>query len=253
MKNIDIRTWITRILTLIVILVCAFLLYNTNIKSKQEQLAEIKQFESNLEVKKNTDKSTVDLAELELNMVGVLYVPSIDLTIPIYDETSEDALRKGVGIIEGTGTLTPQPHQNTILTSHNGDNMKDLFINLQKVKENDEFYIKDQENNITKFQVKNIQVVEPVDEDRHWIKDNTPKVTLRTCTPTGINSHRLLVTGDQVEYDGNGIPKGKLTLSMYEIQLIILLLIAIIIFLFTFRRTNNEEEDEYDEYFDWYE
>ena len=97
--------------------------------------------------------------------------------------------------------------------------MKDLFINLQKVKENDEFYIKDQENNITKFQVKNIQVVEPVDEDRHWIKDNTPKVTLRTCTPTGINTHRLLVTGDQVEYDGTGIPKGKLTLSMYEIQL----------------------------------
>lgn len=251
MKNKS-KISISRLLFIIVIIACSFFLYNTKIRSRSESLEKISKFESNLNIEKNKDKSTVDLSELDLNMVGVLYVPKIDLTIPIYDSTDEEALSKGVGIIEGTGTLQPKLGGNTILTSHNGDSSRDLFINLNKLKENDEFYTKDTKNKIRKYKVDNIQTVLPVDEDKHWIKDSNPRITLRTCTPVGINSHRLLVSGYEVEYDGSGIPSGKLTFSSFEIGIIAIGGLSLLLLLLSFKRDKNEVEDDdfdWDEYF----
>lgn len=248
MKKI-IRNNFSRILYIIVIIACVYFLYNTKVKSKIESSKEIEKFEQNLEIKDNKDKSVVDLSELDLNMVGVLYVPKIDLTIPVYDSTSEEALSKGVGIIEGTGDLLSE-NTNTVLTSHNGDSKRELFINLDKLKVGDTFYTKNEKNVISKYEVDSIKTVLPTEEENYWIKDGNTRVTLRTCTPAGINSHRLLVSGINVEYNSNIIPKGKLTLSNFELSLVVIGSLSIILLLLSFIR-HRDKKDEYYEEFDW--
>lgn len=240
---------ISRLLFITIILTCIYFLYNTKVKSRLEIEKEVNQFENKLNIEEKEDSSTINLSELDLNMVGVLYVPKINLTIPVYDSTKEAALTKGVGIIEGTGNLQTEIRQNTVLTSHNGDNVRDLFINLGKMKNEDEFYTKDKKGIIRKYIVDNIQVVEPVDEGKHWIIDDKPRLTLRTCTPTGINSHRLLVSGVEVEYNNNVIPKGKMTFSSFEMGLIALGTLSLVLLIFTFRK--DKENSEYETNFDW--
>ncbi|WP_297376468.1 class C sortase [uncultured Helcococcus sp.] len=163
-------------------------------------------------------KNTTDISELLLNMEGVLLIPSVDIKVPVFTGTSEAAISTGAGIIEGSGSLEDKENVNVIVTSHNGSNNSTLFINLDKLDNGDIFYIKTKEG-VEKYEVFDTKTVSPINELEHFIEPQKGEkyITLRTCTPVYINSHRLLVTGKQLPYDMNEtIPSQKLVFSSFE-------------------------------------
>lgn len=244
MKKIAIP--LARIILISIILFTGYTLYQTKVVEVNKQQEQIDIFEKRINLK---DKTPNNLQE---KMQGILYIPDINLNIAIYGGTSEEEIRNGVGILKNTGTLNPTPNQNVVLTSHNGDSKRDLFINLEKLTTTQYFYTKDKANNIVKYKIVEKQVVEPKDllntlEER---TTKTPQMTLVTCTPLGINSHRLFIRGEQVEYNPTlqPIPKGKPTLSKFEKQMLVRAGIAFIMLLFTIdikkKKGDNKSNEE---------
>lgn len=229
MKKITIP--LARIILISIILFTGYTLYQTKIVEVNKQQEQIDIFEKRINLKDTTPNT------LQEKMQGILYIPDINLNIAIYKGTSEEEIRNGVGILENTGALNPTNNQNVVLTSHNGDSKRDLFINLEQLSTNQYFYTKDKNNTIIKYKIVEKQVVEPKDllktlEER---KNEKAQMTLVTCTPLGINSHRLFIRGEQVEYNPTlqPIPKGKPTLSKFEKQMLVRAGIAFIMLLFT--------------------
>lgn len=259
-----VRIWIGRIILLAVCLYSGFIIYNTKIKSVRIQEENQKQLESIIASKNmagqdededsQENSSSLSVAESQLNLIGMLRVPKISLNIAIYDSTEEDALRAGTGLLEGTGALPPKENQNIIITTHNGDDKQDLFMNLNKLELGDEFHIKDTSGQDNSYKVSNIQTVEPTEIFKSLKTKKTPQVTLLTCTPTGINSHRLLVTGELVnEQNGpvitstqtteeKGIMSG-ITFSTYEIIVIVIGAISFVLLILSFLNRKEEMED----------
>lgn len=227
MKKIAIP--LARIILISIILFTGYTLYQTKVVEVNKQQEQIDIFEKRIKLK---DKTPNNLQE---KMQGILYIPDINLNIAIYEGTSEEEIRNGVGILKGT--LNPTNNQNVVLTSHNGDSKRDLFINLEKLTTTHYFYTKDKNNKIAKYKIVEKQVVEPKDLLNTLAERTakTPQMTLVTCTPLGINSHRLFIRGEQVEYNPTlqPIPKGKPTLSKFEKQMLVRAGIAFIMLLFT--------------------
>ena len=110
--------------------------------------------------------------------IGYIQIPSLDLSLPIYAGTSESVLQKGVGHMEGTSLPIGGESTHCILTAHTGLNTKETLA----------------------YKVDAIQVIEPTDFSQLVIVPKEDYVTLLTCTPYMVNSHRLLVRGVRTEY-----------------------------------------------------
>ena len=151
------------------------------------------------------------------------------MKLSIYDNTSETALTNGAGIISNSGSLFKDDGTNTIITSHNGANFSDLFMNISKLQKDDTFYIKNDKGEVLEYKVFDIKTVDPQGEldtflvapsDKDWF-------TLRTCTPTG--AHRVHVTGEFTKYiEEDEIPESEFTLSRYEMSMIGLFMVSFI-------------------------
>ena len=126
-----------KIIYILVLLVCCYFGYQTRIASVVAQNNYISEFEKNLEIEKEEGKPF----SVSLKTIGVLYVPDIKLTLAVFNNAGEAAISHGCGLIQGTGTLENN-HDNSVVTSHNGDPSSDLFINLPKIKVGNKFYIK---------------------------------------------------------------------------------------------------------------
>ncbi|HAP8875760.1 TPA: class C sortase, partial [Enterococcus faecium] len=144
--------------------------------------------------------SSLDVAKIELgDPVGVLTIPSISLKLPIYDGTSDKILENGVGITEGTGDITGGNGKNPLIAGHSGLYKDNLFDDLPSVKKGEKFYIKvDGEQHA--YQIDRIEEVQKDELQRNFVtylepNPNEDRVTLMTCTPKGINTHRFLVYG----------------------------------------------------------
>ena len=181
-----------------------------------------------------TVKKKGDIADSVLEMQGVLYIPNIDVKLPVYTDTSEHALSRGVGIIKGSGRLIPEPNKIPILTSHNGSNTSRLLVNLEKVKEGDFFYSKAEDGIVRKYEVVDIREIEPINEldNMYRPEDSNNYLAIRTCTPINVNSHRLIVTGKEVEFDY--MPEPDLVFSQYEIVMFSISVIAVILLISSF-------------------
>jgi sortase A len=192
---------------ILIILVATYPLVETFIISKSEQNQEIKLFEERWEDFGYTEEEINELIKKEepgnysvslgkVNIVGILQIPKIGLKIPIYDNSSPRAIENGAGIIEGTGDLFSKGKVNPILTAHNGMVNKNLFMNLPKMEIGDQFFVK---TALTTSQYKVVAVETKLPEyEVEYLMENfndNTYMTLRTCVPTGINSHRLLVIG----------------------------------------------------------
>ena len=216
-----------------------FTLYSIRVIEISKQDAFVESFENSISFAgaEGTEKSTgaFSVEKSQLNMVGVLYVPKIDLRIAIFEGGSETVLSEGSGLI--MGDLVDGNH--SIVTSHNGDSVKDLFANIPKLENGDNFYIQNTSGVINEYQVMDTREVTP---DRELDKIYYPNqgdpmvVALRTCTPIGINSHRFLASGEFVgTIEKEDIPEGNFTLSLYEIMLISVSILAIIFIINWFR------------------
>ncbi len=134
-------------------------------------------------------------------IIGYLTVPIIDVNLPIYYGTSNEVLEKGVGYIEETSFPLGGEGTHSVLTGHRGLPSAELFTRMGEVKERDTFYLHVLDE-VLAYEVDQILVVDPKDTSELDIVEGKDYVTLVTCTPYSINTHRLLVRGHRIEYTG---------------------------------------------------
>ncbi|WP_314685812.1 class C sortase [uncultured Bifidobacterium sp.] len=130
-------------------------------------------------------------------LMGRLQIPSIDVDLPIYHGTSDDTLLQGVGHLEGTSLPVGGSGQHAVLTGHRGLASATMFTHLDKVRTGDEFTVSTFGRVLT-YKVVRIQVVDPDETRSLQPVAGEDLVTLVTCTPLGINSQRIFVTGERV-------------------------------------------------------
>ena len=133
----------------------------------------------------------------DVGLMGRLQVPIADIDLPIYHGTSDATLEIGVGHLEGTSLPVGGESTHSVLTAHRGLASSTLFSNLDVVKEGDLFAI-EVFGEVLTYQVVETQVVSPDDTQTLLPQYGRDLVTLVTCTPLGINSHRILVTGERI-------------------------------------------------------
>lgn len=131
-------------------------------------------------------------------IMGYLTIPKLDVELPIYHGTEEAVLQKAVGHLEGTGLPIGGIGNHSVLSAHRGLPRAKLFTDLDKMEMGDCFTITVLDRQLT-YQVDQILVVEPREVDALYPVAGMDYCTLITCTPYGINSHRLLVRGIRVE------------------------------------------------------
>ena len=136
----------------------------------------------------------------EDGIMGYIQIPKISVDLPIYHGTSEEVLEKGVGHIQNTSVPIGGNSTHSVLTGHTGLPNAELFTRLDELVEGDIFYIHVL-NEILTYKVYEIKVVLPDNIDELQITNGNDFVTLVTCTPYGVNSHRLLVKAERVEYE----------------------------------------------------
>lgn len=129
--------------------------------------------------------------------MGRLRIPTINVDLPIYHGTSDETLAKGVGHLEGTSLPVGGASQHSVLTAHRGLPEATLFNDLHKVQIGERFTI-EVFGEVLTYQVIETQTVWPHETQTLIPRYGEDLVTLVTCTPLGINSHRYLVTGERV-------------------------------------------------------
>ena len=134
-------------------------------------------------------------------MMGSIRIPCIKVECPIYHGTSEAVLQVAVGHYQGSSLPIGGESTHAILTGHRGLPSARLFTDLDRLVEGDIFYIKVL-GDILEYQIDQIQTVLPEEVDSLGVVLGEDYVTLVTCTPYGINSHRMLIRGTRIPYDG---------------------------------------------------
>ncbi len=129
-------------------------------------------------------------------VMAVIDIPVIDVELPIYHDTTEDVLKKGVGHIPSTALPIGGEGNHSVLTGHTGLPSAKLFTDLIDMKVGDQFYIQVLGEELI-YTVDQIKVIKPEDIDELQPVEGKDYVTLVTCTPYGVNSHRLLVRGER--------------------------------------------------------
>ena len=131
-------------------------------------------------------------------MIGYLKIDRIGVELPIYHSTSHEVLNKGVGHLEGSSLPVGGENTHCVLSAHRGLPTSKLFTDLDRVEINDTFQITVLDQVLT-YQVDFIKIIEPSDVSDLQIIPGGDYCTLFTCTPYGINTHRLLVRGIRIE------------------------------------------------------
>ena len=149
----------------------------------------------------NTPQYSNYLSQLDVNPVmATVKVPSADISLPIYHGTETSTLEKGVGHLFGTALPVGGEGTHTVLTGHSGLGSATMFDYLNRVKVGDVFYIEVLGRHL-KYKVTDIRTVLPNETESLNKVAGKDLATLITCTPYGINTHRLLVTGERVPMD----------------------------------------------------
>ena len=139
-------------------------------------------------------------------VMGYLSIPKIDVKLSIYHGTSDEVLQTGIGHLDGTALPIGGESTHSVLAAHRGLPSARLFTDVDQLQEGDKFYIHVLDE-VLAYQVD--QILDMVDKDDHetleaalQTEEGKDYVTLFTCTPYGVNSHRLLVRGVRVPYNG---------------------------------------------------
>lgn len=132
-------------------------------------------------------------------MMGYITIPRLKETLPIYHGTSESVLQVGVGHLPDSSLPVGGPGTHAALSGHRGLPSAKLFTDLNKMKVGDLFYIRVLDQTLA-YKVTSIETVLPNETESLAIQPGKDLVTLITCTPYGINSHRLLVHAERTDY-----------------------------------------------------
>lgn len=135
-------------------------------------------------------------------LMGYIKIPKINVNLPIYHGTSLEVLSKGAGHLENTSLPVGGKGTHSVISAHSAYPTQTFFDYLTEIKEGDSFYIYVLDR-VLKYEVDQIKVVLPNDTSNLYIEHDKDYMTLVTCTPYSINTHRLLVRGKRVPYDPN--------------------------------------------------
>lgn len=181
-------------------------------------------------------------------IMGYVEIPKIDVKLPIYHGTSDDVLQVAIGHVESSSLPIGGESTHTVLMGHRGLPSAKLFTSIDKLEIGDIFYIYSLNNQLA-YQVDDISVVEPQDLEKLNIVENEDYATLVTCTPYGINSHRLLVRGKRIE-----LPKEqeepveeKTSFNWLWILILIILFIFFLILIIILMKRKKDKEDNQEE------
>lgn len=130
-------------------------------------------------------------------IMGYITIPEIEVELPIYHGTSDKVLNNAAGHLQGTSLPIGGENTHAVISAHRGLPSAKLFSDLDELEKGDRFTITVL-NEVLTYEVDKIQIIEPDELDKLEIVDGQDYVTLITCTPYGINTHRLLVRGKRV-------------------------------------------------------
>lgn len=173
-----------------------------------------------------------DRSYYEQHTIGSLFIPKIHVSLPVFDETNYQLLRKGATLLQRTSFPVGGKSTHAVITGHSGLPDKMLFTDLESLKKGDEFYLHIANKKLA-YRIESFKTVEPTKLDELALQEGRDIVTLITCTPYMINSHRLLVTGVRVPYPKEAAKAVKKAQNYHKLRLI-LLMAGIIIFLVLF-------------------
>lgn len=142
-----------------------------------------------------------ELLSLTNEQMGYIVIPKISLNQPIYHTTSDEVLERGIGHMESTSLPIGGKSTHCVLSGHSGVPGMMLFTDLEDMEIGEKFYIKTLDDTLA-YEIDQIKVVLPNNTSDIQIVQGEDYVTLLTCTPYGINTHRLLVRGTRVPYNG---------------------------------------------------
>jgi len=177
------------------------------------------------------------------NCLGYIDIPKINVYLPIYEGTSDKVLLQGIGHLKNTSLPIGGKNTNSVLVGHTGITAKTFFDDLVDMELGDEFNICILDD-VLKYKVIDIKVVLPDNTEDIKLVAGTDLVTLVTCTPKYVNSHRLLVIGERFELkqvDENELSKTKVISVIQGYNLFLIYIIVIVGIFIVINRIHNKD------------
>lgn len=197
------------------------------------------------------------MSSLNLNgdgMMGYVEIPKINVKVPVYHTTEEEVLERAAGHLEGSSLPVGGASTHSVISAHRGLPSAKLFTDLDKLEEGDHFLLSVLDE-ILCYEVDQVSIVEPEETEGLSVEDGEDLVTLLTCTPYGVNSHRLLVRGHRVPYeevDMEKVPTGLLQgaslhtnyLLWVIVGLAVTMLVIVILYLYEKKKKAEKPKEE---------
>ena len=180
-------------------------------------------------------------------VMGYIEIPTIEVTLPVYHGTSDGVLQIAAGHLDWTSLPVGGESTHCVLSGHRGLPSAKLFTNLDKLTEGDVFMLRVLDEVLT-YEVDQILIVEPEDTEALQIVEGKDYCTLVTCTPYGINTHRMLVRGHRIE-NAPEVVTLRITAEAVQIEplltasaMAIPMLIIMLIIVFSFGKRNRRSK-----------
>ncbi len=189
-------------------------------------------------------KKLLDLTET--GIMGSIEIPKINVDLPIYHGTSDEVLSKGVGHVMDSSLPIGGKSTRSILTGHRGLPTAKLFTRLDEMDKGDFFFV-NVCNQTLAYQVTKIEEIKPEDVDKLNIEADKDLVSLITCTPYGLNTHRLVITGERVEYDEKQKQEiQSQMMSPRELIFTVLPFVFLAVFIYMILKERKESKSKYE-------
>lgn len=166
-------------------------------------------------------------------VIGTLTIPSLDVNLPIYDGLDDNNLQKGVVHLDDTSYPTGQASTHCVLAGHSGLTRAKILDDADKLQIGDNFQV-EYLNETNNYEIIDIKIVLPYETESLKIIDNETLVTLVTCTPKGINTHRLLITGKKVPMPQQELTQKEKIIKYIKEHIILVVICLVAIILVTF-------------------
>lgn len=182
-------------------------------------------------------------------IMGYVEIPKIGVNLPIYHGTSEEVLNKAVGHLEGSTLPIGGAGTHSVITGHSGLMHAKIFTDLADLKEGNHFYLHVL-GEVLAYKIDQIKVIEPEHTEDLKTEKGRDLSTLLTCTPYGVNSHRLLVRGKRVPYEPSKKEKKKTGLTKEQLAIIraaiitsaVMLILIVLTLLHRRKKTGSKEK-----------
>lgn len=180
-------------------------------------------------------------------LMGSIEIPKIDVNLPVYHGLGTDVLEKGAGHVEGTSLPIGGESTHCVLAGHRGLPTAKLFTDLDQMEEGDIFLLHILDRTLA-YRVDRIKTVLPEESSELSIIPGEDHVTLVTCTPYGVNTHRLLIRGIRTDYTEEIQQMEKTAEEQHKVDPFIVLVVGAIVFLIIilviYKSTKNRNKDD---------